>query len=52
MCAQSKWQAAKNVTSLLEVPIVLVGQKEDLFDKRKVTAGEAIAFAKVRPALR
>lgn len=39
-------KAAKGKESLADIPIVLVGQKEDLIDKRKIKAGEALTFAK------
>lgn len=39
-------KVAKGVTSLAELPLVLVGQREDLIDKRRVKAGDAVALAK------
>lgn len=37
---------AKGVDDLSKVPIVLVANKEDLFEQRKCKAGDALAFAK------
>ncbi len=37
---------AKGVDDLSKVPIVLVANKEDLFEERKCKAGDALAFAK------
>ena len=37
---------AKKVSDLSSVPIVVVATKEDLFEKRKVKAGEVLSFAK------
>jgi small GTP-binding protein len=37
---------AKGVEDISKVPIVLVANKEDLFEQRKCKAGDALAFAK------